>query len=473
MVEVVQDLLDHVTYAGGVGRRRIDAVRGIGSGTPAPGDSDCAVVAEDPLDPKGPRIARVKDLMFREVLDQPFEDKEYRLQLKEFTYRGEKIVRQVDLKLGEVQVMVSHDPLSRSKKLPILLREVNLQLRQAHKFVCDELEGVWQMRFEPFFFPSEAHPGGDESGEGLPSACPGGWLDLDDMFLTARTLTRYVAELVGLIAAAVNQLPDEMLDRGRLSEDTAIPELTALVAAFSNRVPWVGASMRQEIDRQSESSPRSNGISRPQVGAAAVARDRNEHLIFGYAAEGAPSRLLVAITALDTVLTVHLKELVSDLHRTMYQAFVRMCAAYVRWKRAFASEREELLQQEQEAIRQVRRQSLSQQSVPGAAFPRERKKSVNKGGVSRRNTTISLEASAGSSAAAIRGTVLASSRVGAPSLSSDSRTNSKGRPNSKGASTRIAEDIAEARAESSPQEDAAPSVGWSKSAPATGFQEMD
>lgn len=440
MVEVVQDLLDHVTYAGGVGRRRIDAVRGIGSGTPAPGDSDCAVVAEDPLDPKGPRIARVKDLMFREVLDRPFEDKEYRLQLKEFAYRGEKIVRQIDLKLGEVQVMVGHDPLARSKKLPILLREVNLQLRRAHKFICDELEGVWQLRFEPFFFPSEAHPGGDEGGEGLPSACPGGWLDLDDMFLTARTLTRYVAELVGLIAAAVTQLPDEMLDRERLGEDVAHPELTALVAAFSNRVPWIGASMRQEIDRQSESSPRSNGHGR---------RDHNEHSSPTSAADGAQSRLLVAITALDVVLTVHLKDLVSDLHRTMYQAFVRMCASYVRWKRAFASEREQLLQKEQEALRPVRRQSMSVQHGSGLAAPR--KKSVGKN-ASRRNTTTLLDPGASSSAASIRSSVLSKSN-------SQARLSSKDPP-----ASRIPGET--------PAESAAPWVGSSKSAPASGFQEL-
>jgi len=379
-------------------------------------------------------------------------------------------VRQIDLKLGEVQVMVGHDPLARSRKLPELLREVNLQLRQAHKFICDELEGVWQMRFEPFFFPSEAHPEGEEGGEGLPSACPGGWLDLDDMFLTARTLTRYVAELVGLIAAAVTQLPDEMLDRERLSEDAVHPELAELVTAFSKRVPWIGASMCQEIERQSESSPRSNGHSR---------LDHFENPSSNPVAEASTSRLLVAITALDIVLTVHLKDLVSDLHRTMYQAFVRMCAGYVRWKRAFASEREQLLQKEQkehEALRQGRRQSVSQQSSSGlSSFTRDRKKSVNKA-ASRRNTTTVLDQDASSSAASVRSSVLASSRGGDPSISTGSRSNSKVRQASKdrtASGTRLSGISAGNRSESSRPESSAPSIGWSKSAPASGFQCMD
>lgn len=285
----------------------------------------------------------------------------------------------------------------------------------------------------------------------MPSACPGGWLDLDDMFLTARTLTRYVAELVGLIAAAVTQLPDEMLDRDRLSEDVVHPDLAALVAAFSKRVPWIGASMCQEIDRQSESSPRSNGHSR---------HDHFEHPSSNSAAEAAPSRLLVAITALDIVLTVHLKDLVSDLHRTMYQAFVRMCAAYVRWKRAFASEREQLLQKEQEEVRQVRRVSVMQQSASSlGAFTRDRKKSVNKA-ASRRSTTTVLDPGA----ASLR------------SLSSDSRSNSKGRRHSKDPTaigTRISGISAGRGSESSQTEFPAPPVSSSKSAPASGFQDMD
>ncbi|CAE8632418.1 unnamed protein product [Polarella glacialis] len=46
-----------------------------------------------------------------------------------------------------------------------------------------------------------------------------------------------------------------------------------------------------------------------------------------------------AITSLDTVLTAHMKNLLSNLHRTTYQTFVRLCAAYTRWKLAFADER--------------------------------------------------------------------------------------------------------------------------------------
>merc|ERR1712110_170698 len=47
-----------------------------------------------------------------------------------------------------------------------------------------------------------------------------------------------------------------------------------------------------------------------------------------------------AITSMDRVLTVHMKTLESDLHRTMYQTFVRICAAYARWKIVFTPERQ-------------------------------------------------------------------------------------------------------------------------------------
>merc|ERR1712048_1387428 len=65
--------------------------------------------------------------------------------------------------------------------------------------------------------------------------------------------------------------------------------------------------------------------------------------------------LNLAINALDRVLTVHMKLLVSDLHRTMYQTFVRICAAYARWKHAFARERELSLQSMEKRQTRTRR----------------------------------------------------------------------------------------------------------------------
>lgn len=339
MVEVVQDLLDHVTYAGGVGRRRVDAVRGIGAGTPAPGDSDCAVIAEDPSNPKGPQIVRVKDLMFHEVLDKPFDEKEYHLQLEEFAYRGERIVKQVDQKLGEVQQMTVHDVLKRSKQLPHFLKDTNDELQRSHLLICQELDQVWHIHFEPFFYPSEE--------EGVDTGWPGGWLDLDDMFLTARLLTRYVAELVALIGAAVSQLPDEALDREHLIAGPPDPGLQVLVLAFSDRVPWIGATLDETFESDGLLDDRRTSVETSadevaEVGEAASATGqapRSAADVESPKAVPAHSPLNDAITSLNTVLTVHLNHLVSDLHRTMYQTFVRMCAAYVRWKRAFADER--------------------------------------------------------------------------------------------------------------------------------------
>jgi len=420
-VEVVQDLLDHVTYAGGVGRRRVDAVRGLGSGTPAPGEADCAVIAEDPANPKGPRIIHMKELMFHEVLDKPFDEKEYRMQLEEFAYRGERIIKQVDHKLGEVETMVVHDVLARSRQLPHFLRNTNDELRRGHQLIRIELEEVWHMKFEPFFYPSE-----DDSEAA--AVVPGGWLDLDDMFLTARLLTRYVAELVGLIGAAVSQLPDEALDRHSLEIGPPDPALLTLVQAFAARVPWIGASLPSDTDIQPGSSVAASNVAQARQRASTLAAAERagdtamQDNPLGSAADStasspnkggdSPQGLPVAgrqstpipsthsplddaITALDNVLTVHLKHLVSDLHRTMYQTFVRMCTCYVRWKRAFAAERERATQAEAAKISgQTRRQSFSRTSSAAlmnfGGFS-DRKKSVDHKlkGMSRRKSQIS------------------------------------------------------------------------------------
>lgn len=369
MVEVVQDILDHVTYAGGVGRRRVDAVRGIGAGTPVPGDSDCAVIAEDPSNPTGPRIVRMKDLMFHEVLDKPFDEKEYRMQLEEFAYRGEKIINHVDEKLSEVQQMVVHDVLKRSRQLPYFLRSTNDELRRGHELICKELREVWHMRFEPFFYPSED----DGPISSAYASWPGGWLDLDDMFLTARLLTRYVAELVALIAAAVSQLPDEALDRDQLIAGPPDPALYVLVESFSARVPWIGASLLDDFDippsGSSELYDSAPCVYASMTSAPDLQRVKSVDIQAGegiyksspaimanspsgnlHAESSVPqhSPLNDAITALNTVLTVHLNHLVSDLHRTMYQTFVRMCTAYVRWKRAFGVEKPQKAQPQKE-----------------------------------------------------------------------------------------------------------------------------
>merc|ERR1711971_722087 len=101
--------------------------------------------------------------------------------------------------------MIGHDVLWRSRQLPQLLRCTNDELRHAHVRICGELEVVMHMRFEPFFYPCE------DEGEPAGASLPGGWLDLSDMFLTARLLIRYVAEIIGLIGTVVQQVPEGVL----------------------------------------------------------------------------------------------------------------------------------------------------------------------------------------------------------------------------------------------------------------------
>lgn len=343
MVEVVQDLLDTVTYPGGVGRRRVDAIHGIGVGTLGPGFADCAVLAEDPSDPKGPRIVRMQDLMFYEMLDKPFEEKAYHNQLAEFAYRGENILAQVDKKLGEIEQSMSHDVLARSKQLPVFLGLVNDELRHAHGLVRRELEEVWRMRFEPFFFPA---------GEVDVESRMRGWLDLDDMFLTSRLLTRHTAELAQLIGIVVRELPPEALDdRSRLIAARPSPELCSLVTSFVERVPWLCASMASEA-QQHDADALLQAARADEEPLAASGRPLHAALDHGQPGTSPTTSLPLgeAITSLDRVLTVHMKNLDSDLHRTMYQTFVRLCAAYARWKRAFASERALALQQQQRSL---------------------------------------------------------------------------------------------------------------------------
>lgn len=357
MVEVVQDLFDHVTYAGGVGRRRVDSVRGFSAGTPRPGLADYALVKEDLHAPAGPQLRCLKDLMFHEMLDKPFEEKGYRAQLEEFAYRGERIIRQIDHKFGELHGLIEDDALQRRGALLPLLRETNDSLHRAHGLISAELEEVWHMRFEPFFYPSEEgvveqaeRPfAADLDAEDLPEdVAPdffaGGWLDLGDVVLTSRLLIRYVAELVALVGIAVQQLPEEVLaHRSSLRASAPHPALRAIVAAFAARVPWIGADLHPDVVASAGAgapTASSSGTS----GRASPDSSEAGRSVGG--SDGSP--LNEAIATLDTVLTVHLKELSSDLHRTMYHTFVKVCAAYGRWKQTFRVERRRAADREAE-----------------------------------------------------------------------------------------------------------------------------
>merc|ERR1712187_614243 len=83
----------------------------------------------------------------------------------------------------------------------------------------------------------------------------GGWLDLDDMFLTGRLLIRYLAELVHLIGTLAHEIPHDHMDRMMLKSGRLHPALQGVVAAFVERVPWMCASI---ADRHS-SKPGEHG----------------------------------------------------------------------------------------------------------------------------------------------------------------------------------------------------------------------
>lgn len=335
MVEVVQDLLDHVTYAGGVGRRRADAVSGLGAGTPKPSSNDCAVVAEDPDDPRGPRIVRLEDLVFNEMLDKPLDEKGYRLQLEEFAFRGDRLMNQLDQQLSQVCRLVEHDVLWRSRLLPKFLRLVCDHLRRAHVLICQELLEVWHIKFEPFFYPSE--------DEKLPGAFLGSWLDLDDMFLSVHLLVRHLAEMVSLAGDLIDEVPEESrASRAQLAR-RLLPAVELVVQVCSKRVPWLGVSTYKR--QSSKGSARPSGANTPE--------------------DELP--LSQAVTVLDEVLTVHMNNLLSDLHRTTYQTFVRVCHAYTRWKRAFAAERQRKLQEIADAEAEARKRRRNKGKIGTAS----------------------------------------------------------------------------------------------------------
>eukprot|EP00913_Durusdinium_trenchii_P014636 g13734.t2 len=234
MVEVVQDLLDYVTYAGGVGRRRADAVIGLGSGTVKPGAHDCALVAKDRTD-HAPQMTVIpyasaclmQDLVFDEVLDKQFDDKVYGLQMLELSYRGERLMNELAQKFHQVNRLVEHDPLWRSKHLPSLLQKMCEGLRHVQLLISKELQEVWKIAFPPIFYPSDT--------DILPDALPGGWLDLEDLFLTVHLLLRYLSEMMNLAGDLVREVPGaRTMSRRQIRRGSmAIPRVGSTADAYA------------------------------------------------------------------------------------------------------------------------------------------------------------------------------------------------------------------------------------------------
>jgi len=330
MVEVVQDLLDYVTYAGGVGRRRADAVIGLGSGTVKPGVHDCAFVAKDPTN-YAPQMVPLRDLVFDEVLEKQFDDKEYGLQMLELSYRGERLMNELAQKFHQVNRLVEHDPLWRSKHLPSLLQKVCEGLRHVQLLISREFQEVWKITFPPIFYPSDT-----EVLEG--DALPGGWLDLEDLFLTVHLLLRYLSEMVMLAGDLVREVPGaRSMSRRDIRDSPVAPEVFRVVQGAADKAPWLGICVME--------------------------RD-----LGGDVTEG-ESPLREALAILNEVLMDQVQDLLSDLHRATYRAFIRVVAAYGRWKKTTKPAREKCQAEERAkklAAKKVRGSFVDEQISGGA-----------------------------------------------------------------------------------------------------------
>lgn len=369
-MEVVQDFLHYVQSGFDLNRQDILSFHADLD------DAECCLLSEDASDPVGGRqVIRTKDLLFNEVLDVPFEDKGYYLQLEEFSLRCQRVVPQIDMQLVEAQRMILHQPHCQSKRFVDLLKVVTDELHRALTLMQKELEMVWHLSFEPFFYPDEPLPGdGGHTSKSLESS---GFLDLSDMFLAAKLLVRHVADVVALIASASHCLPEAVFDRARLQRGDMDPQMRAFLKDFFASAPRLRASLPSTIRRtnsglrasvkqavtagvrlslvQAHRGPGSQATELPQklLAAGQTPGHRQSQAIDLDELDGPPSetgaplskeasamsRLNEAMGALDQVVVVHLTELTSDMHRQMYWAFVRMCQFYVRWKRAFETER--------------------------------------------------------------------------------------------------------------------------------------
>lgn len=366
MVEVVQDFLHYVQSGFDLNRQDILSFHADLD------DAECCLLSEDASDPVGGRqVVRMKDLLFNEVLDVPFEDKGYYLQLEEFSLRCQRVVPQIDMQLVEAQRMILHQPHCRSKRFVELLKVVTDELYRALILMQTELEAVWHLQFEPFFYPEEPLPGGGGlTGKSLESS---GFLDLSDMFLAAKLLVRHVSDVVALIASASHCLPESVFNRERLQRGDMDPQMRNFLKDFFMSAPRLRASLPVAARKTNTGSGRTSikkmgtfrfSLVDTQKGPGAQPElpnklrsaatsefqsgQQNQSLdeLHGQPGTAAPmkpaapmSRLNEAMGALDQVVVFHLTELTSDMHRQMYWAFVRMCQFYVRWKRAFENER--------------------------------------------------------------------------------------------------------------------------------------
>lgn len=402
MVEVVQDFLHYVQS--GFDLNRQDTL----SFYADLDRSECCLLSEDTSDPVGARrVMRMKDLLFSEVLDVPFDQKSYDLQLQEFSLRCQRVVPQIDMQLLEAQKMLRQQPHCQSKHFAELLMNVADGLHKALLLMREELTEVWHLRWEASFFYPNARfvqgPNGEPplaTEEEVLWPGGGGFLDLSDMFLTSKLLVRHLTDVVSIVTSAVLCLPKASLDKRGLQAGRMDPRMRQFLRSFFARSPRLRATVPGEVvaprwklergvgGRGRSRSPglgvRSSGDEgthgeggdgNPSYSLSPRQRGGTQHNSDNAPASagesGAPgasssfggdkaagnaalsdrrSRLGEAMGALDEVLIFRLNELASDMHRQMYHAFVRMCQMYVRWKRLFEHERTGLLEQKRRSI---------------------------------------------------------------------------------------------------------------------------
>lgn len=178
-----------------------------------------------------------------------------------------------------------------------MLRKVCEGLRRVQLILVRELQEVWKITFQPLFYPSEI---------ALTEALPGGWLDLEDLFLTVHLLLRYLSEMMRLAGDLVKEVPNtRAMSRSQIRDAANRPEVQRLVRHAASKLPFLGIAFGDH-------------------------EGPGEHL---GPAEAAESPLSEAMAILNEVLMVEMQDLLSDLHRSTYRAFIRVVAAYARWKK--------------------------------------------------------------------------------------------------------------------------------------------
>lgn len=329
MVEVVHDFLTYVQAGPDVTR---DAKRDISM-------NEVCLLSEDAADPaRGRQTKKKKDLLFNEVLDVDFEAKAYKLQVAEFSLRCSRILPEIDQQLTDIQKMIERQPHCESSVFTQLLRVATDHLNEALTLIQDELRKAWFTHSNAFFYPTE------------------GFLDLRDSFLTGKLLTREAQSYVTIFAHLQNILQTAEETEGLEIDSQMVqahaPRSLRRVESVPHhqRRSFHGGKAHSVVDEEeiarilrpryivrdkiiayAATDPRLPDLSNDEAAEAEAIR----RISRGEREEQEQSRLGRAMEILDKVLLKDVNEVTSDMNRTMYLIFNRMCFCYVRWRRHF------------------------------------------------------------------------------------------------------------------------------------------